>query len=77
VGRDGQAKKADRFKGGMENLGAGPMSSRKQSKEFDRIELAAKLFAPPPIKFKDLDASSPSTSFSAARSSRSMCAPTL
>ena len=26
-----------------------------QSKEFDRIELAAKLFAPPPVKFKDLD----------------------
>jgi GWxTD domain-containing protein len=35
-----------------------------QSQEFDRIELAAKLIAPPPIKFKDLDleASSPSTS---------------
>jgi GWxTD domain-containing protein len=48
--------KADRFKGGMENLGAGPMSDQAQSKEFDRIELAAKLFAPPPIKFKDLDA---------------------
>src|ERR1700689_4182749 len=47
----GQAKKADRFKGGMENLGAGPMSSQNQSKEFDRIELAAKLFAPPPVKF--------------------------
>jgi GWxTD domain-containing protein len=51
----GQAKKADRFKGGMESLGTGPMSSAQASKEFDRIELAAKLFAPPPIKFKDLD----------------------
>jgi GWxTD domain-containing protein len=51
----GQAKKADRFKGGMENLGAGPMSSQNQSKEFDRIELAAKLFAPPPVKFTDLE----------------------
>jgi hypothetical protein len=29
-----------------------------QGKEFDRIELAAKLFAPPPIKFSDLDAPS-------------------
>src|SRR6201996_9418482 len=51
----GMAKKADRFKGGFENLGAGPMTSQNQSKEFDRIELAAKLFAPPPIKFKDLE----------------------
>jgi GWxTD domain-containing protein len=51
----GMAKKADRFKGGMENLGTGPLSSSQSSKEFDRIELAAKLFAPPPVKFKDLD----------------------
>jgi GWxTD domain-containing protein len=51
----GQAKKADRFKGGFENLGTGPLSSSQQSKQFDRIELAAKIFAPPPIKFKDLE----------------------
>jgi len=51
----GQAKKADRFKGGIENLGTGPMSQGQESKQFDRIELAAKVFAPPPIKFKDLD----------------------
>src|SRR6202453_4557983 len=51
----GMAKKADRFKGGMENLGTGPNSSSQASKEFDRIELAAKIFAPPPIKFTDLD----------------------
>jgi len=31
------------------------MTSQNQSKEFDRIELAAKLFAPPPVKFKDLE----------------------
>jgi len=52
----GQSKKADRFKGGMEALGAGPMASQNQSKQFDRIDMAAKLFAPPPIKFTDLDA---------------------
>ncbi len=52
----GQAKKADRFKGGIESLGKGPMSQGQESKEFDRIELAAKIFAPPPVKFKDLDA---------------------
>lgn len=51
----GQAKKADRFKGGIENLGTGPMSQGTEGKEFDRIELAAKLFAPPPVKFKDLE----------------------
>ena len=52
----GQAKKSDRFKGGsMEQLGQGPLSSGENSKEFDRIELAAKIFAPPPIKFSDLD----------------------
>jgi GWxTD domain-containing protein len=51
----GQAKKADRFKGGFENLGTGPLSNSQGSKEFDRIELEAKIFAPPPVKFKDLD----------------------
>jgi GWxTD domain-containing protein len=52
----GQAKKVDRFKGGLESLGTGPMSSQNQAKQFDRIELAAKIFAPPPVKFTDLDA---------------------
>src|SRR5579863_9047688 len=52
----GMAKKADRFKGGFENLGTGPLAASQQSKQFDRIELAAKVFAPPPVKFKDLDA---------------------
>jgi GWxTD domain-containing protein len=53
----GQAKKADRFSGagGMEQLGSGPMSSSQQSKEFDRLDQFAKLFAPPPVKFADLD----------------------
>jgi GWxTD domain-containing protein len=49
--------KTDRFKGGgLESLGNGPMGDYNQGKEFDRIELAAKIFAPPPVKFKDLDA---------------------
>jgi len=52
----GQAKKADRFSGGgLEQLGAGPTSSSQQSKEFDRLDTFAKLFAPPPVKFADLD----------------------
>jgi GWxTD domain-containing protein len=49
--------KTDRFKGnGIENIGGGPMGDQAQGKEFDRIEMAAKLFAPPPVKFKDLEA---------------------
>jgi GWxTD domain-containing protein len=52
----GQSKKADRFNGGLESLGAGPMTSQNASKEFDRIDLASKVFAPPPIKFTDLEA---------------------
>jgi len=49
--------KTDRNNGGLETLGQGMYgSSGQQSKEFDRIELQAKIFAPPPIKFADLDA---------------------
>ncbi|MFZ0317948.1 MAG: GWxTD domain-containing protein [Candidatus Sulfotelmatobacter sp.] len=52
----GMSSKADRFNsGGLEQLGNGPMSSDLQSKEFDRLEQYAKLQAPPPIKFKDLE----------------------
>ncbi len=52
----GRSTKADRFKGGgLEQLGAGPMSSMNESKEFDRLDTFAKLFAPPPVKFADLD----------------------
>jgi len=52
----GMSSKADRFNsGGLEPLGGGPMSSNLQSKEFDRLEQYAKLQAPPPIKFKDLE----------------------
>ncbi len=50
----GMAKQADRFKGGLENLGTGPMSSMQQTKQFDRLEQFAKLQAPPVIKFQDL-----------------------
>jgi GWxTD domain-containing protein len=41
----GKGTKADRFKGGMEALGAGPGSQGQD----------AKIFAPPPVKFKDLE----------------------
>jgi GWxTD domain-containing protein len=52
----GLSSKADRFNNsGLEQLGAGPMSAQLQTKEFDRLEQYAKLQAPPPIKFKDLE----------------------
>ena len=51
----GRAKQADRFSGGLEQLGPGPMSSTLQTKEFDRLDQFAKLMAPPPVKFADLD----------------------
>jgi GWxTD domain-containing protein len=52
----GMASKNSRFQnGGLEQLGTGPMSSNLQTKEFDRLETYAKLQAPPPVKFKDLE----------------------
>jgi len=52
----GMAKQADRFSGsGLEQLGAGPMSTQNQSKQFDRLDQFAKLMAPPVIKFKDME----------------------
>ena len=52
----GLAKKADRFKGGIESINSKTHGGTQESKEFDRIEMAAKVFSPPPIKFKDLEA---------------------
>src|SRR5271170_3935994 len=52
----GMASKADRFtSNGLETLGPGPNSTTQASKEFDRLERFAKLTAPPPVKFKDLE----------------------
>jgi GWxTD domain-containing protein len=51
----GMSTKAQRFNGGLENLGPGPASASQASKEFDRLEQFAKLQAPPPVKFKDLE----------------------
>jgi len=52
----GHTKKGDRFAGNLETLGLGSRSNESQSKQFDRIELMSKLFAPPPVQFHDLDA---------------------
>src|SRR6202022_296889 len=51
----GLANKADRFGGGIERLGTGPLSTQNGAKQFDRLELYSKIFRPPPVKFKDLE----------------------
>jgi GWxTD domain-containing protein len=51
----GLSSKTDRFRGGLESLGQGPFNQNQQTKQFDRLETFAKLNAPPPVKFKDLD----------------------
>ncbi len=52
----GMSSKADRFNGsGLEQLGAGPMSTDLQTKQFDRLEQYAKLNQAPAVKFKDLE----------------------
>jgi len=54
--QQGQSSKANRMtNGGLEQLGAGPLSQGEQSKQFDRLDRFAKLMAPPEIKFKDLE----------------------
>jgi hypothetical protein len=52
----GLADKSQRFNGGgMERLGAGPMSQNDGGKEFDRLEQFSNLQRAPDIKFKDLE----------------------
>jgi len=52
----GMASKTDRFThGGLEQLGTSPLTDDQNTKEFDRLEQYAKLQAPPPVKFKDLE----------------------
>ncbi len=51
----GLSSKADRFNGGLEQLGAGPNSTQIQAKQFDRLEQFAKLNRAPTVKFKDLE----------------------
>jgi len=52
----GMATKTQRFQGGgLERLGLGPDSASQQTKQFDRLETFAKLQAPPPVKYKDLE----------------------
>jgi GWxTD domain-containing protein len=52
----GMSNKSARFSsGGLEKLGMGPDSASQQTKQFDRLETFAKLQAPPPVKFKDLE----------------------
>ena len=51
----GMSTKADRFNRGLESLGPGPFNQGLETKQFDRLEQFAKLSAPPPVKFKELN----------------------
>jgi GWxTD domain-containing protein len=51
----GMSNKASRMNNGLETLGQGPGTQNLQAKQFDRLEQFAKLNAPPPVKFKDLE----------------------
>ena len=52
----GMSDKKDRFShGGLEQLGTGPGTGQNQTKQFDRLALEAKIMAPPPIKFHDME----------------------
>jgi GWxTD domain-containing protein len=53
----GQTNKGDRFNAsGIEQLGLAPgMMQQLQNKQFDRLDLEAKIMAPPPIKFQDME----------------------
>ena len=52
-----QSKKEDRFSGsGLEQLGGNAGERQQaQNKQFDRLELAAKIMAPPPVKYSDME----------------------
>jgi GWxTD domain-containing protein len=52
---NGQSTKADRYGSGLEELGLGPGADHNKDKDFDRLELSAKIMAPPPVKYQDLD----------------------
>ena len=49
----GLGSKADRMDPFAAN--AGPAQGLNNSKEFDKLEMMAKVQAPPPVKFKDLE----------------------
>jgi GWxTD domain-containing protein len=50
----GQASKADRFRGGLENIGQGFFNRNNDTKQFDRLETFSKLNRAPDIKFNEL-----------------------
>ena len=50
----GLASQTERFKGGLEQLGPGPLSQEQQSQQFDRLATYAKLSRAPEVKYKDL-----------------------
>jgi GWxTD domain-containing protein len=50
----GMANKADRLRGGLDTSGASLFDAGRQAKQFDRLELLAKVNAPPPVRYRTL-----------------------
>jgi GWxTD domain-containing protein len=48
------ANKADRLRGGLDTSGASPFDSGRQSREFEPLEILAKVNAPPPVRYRTL-----------------------
>ena len=54
--QNGETEKKDRSAGGIEQLGLAPgLAAQEQDKQFDRLDMMAKVMAPPPIKFQDME----------------------
>ena len=51
----GLSTQAQRVTNGPFGANAGPLQTIENNKEFDKLELMAKIQAPPPVKFKDLE----------------------
>ncbi len=51
--QSGMADKSSRMVGGLTNVG--PTGQQNNTNEFDKLEQLAKINAPPPVKFKDLE----------------------
>ena len=52
----GTTQKRDRYAGGIEQLGLAPgLQQQENNKQFDRLDMMAKIMAPPPVKYADMD----------------------
>src|SRR5215469_1531108 len=50
----GMANKADRLRGGLDTSGASLFDSGRQARQFEKQETLAKMYAPPPVRYRTL-----------------------